>query len=312
LLAAVSWPVAYLYGDPVLVPLLCVIAVSLPLDAPAMALRSKLRIELRFRVIALITMGSLLIRYLLVIWLAQRGYGVMSFVWPLPLAAAFNCLATLAAVSEIPWRGGCDRAAWYEILGNSAWVLLTSFLRGFGRNGDYIVLGLIVSQAVVGQYFFGYQLTAQIAMLIAMNLQQVLFPVLSRVVSDPSRQALALTSSLRILLLAAAPVSLGLAVTIAPLEELIWHGKWQVAVPLMQALAVVTPLRLIPDVVHASLTARGRFRASAMLALIEGATLMLAAWWAAELVGENLLGLGLIVGGSQALFAFLVGWKYLA
>jgi len=310
LLAGVSLPVARLYGDPALVPLLGVIALSLPLDAPAAALRSKLRMDLRFGAIALITLGSLVIRYATVIGLAYAGYGVMSFVIPLPFAAAFASLATLAAARELPLRRGGGWPAWKELIGSSAWVLLTSFFRGFGRNGDYLVLGLTASQATVGQYFFGYQLAAQIAMLLAMNMQQVLFPVLSRVASDLPRHAVAIANTMRVLLLAAAPISLGLAVTIEPLETLIWHGKWSRAVPLMQIFAVVTPLRLLPDVVLASLAARGLFRGAALLGLLEGIQLMLATWATSLAVGDDLVGLALGVGGSQAAFALAAGWYY--
>jgi O-antigen/teichoic acid export membrane protein len=161
---------------------------------------------------------------------------------------------------------------------------------------------LYVTKGFLGQYFFGYQLTTQITALLAVNLQYVLLPVLSRLASDPARQATAFLRTVRVLILVVSPMSLALALVIGPLETLVWHHKWAAAVPLMQVFATAAPLRLFTTIVHAVLTSRGQFRVVAWLTLLEGLVLMASAWLAYLAVGANLTGLAIGIGSTQVLF----------
>lgn len=303
LLAIASPWIATIYGDSRLMPLLWVFALTVVLSAPATLFKAKLRIDLRFKTLAWIGTAWFAFRYLGTILLAYLGYGAMSFVLPLPFVSIFECLATYAATRIIPWEGGWQLSLWPSILGNSLWVMLAAFARGLARNGDYLVLGLLVLPGLVGQYFFGYQLTAQFAILMASNVQFVLFPVLSRLASDPDRQARAIVKTIRLMMLVSGPVCLLVAVNIEALEAVLWDKKWAMAVPLMQIFSIVAPIRLVPDIVHAAITSRGEFRRSAVLFLLEGVVLMLSVWLAVGISGADITDIALIVAASQTLFS---------
>ncbi|QEG34700.1 oligosaccharide flippase family protein [Bythopirellula goksoeyrii] len=302
-LAAASPWIAALYGDSQLVPLLWVFALTIVISAPTTLFKAKLRIELRFRTLAWVGTVWFFLRYLGVIYLAYRGYGAMSFVLPLPLASLFECVAFYILTRMTPWKGGWQLHLWPSILGNSTWAMLSAFARGLARNGDYIVLGLLVSPSLVGQYFFGYQLTAQFAILMASNVQFVLFPVLSHLATDPGRQSRAIIKTIRVMMLVSCPICLLVAINIEVLEAVLWDKKWSMAVPLMQIFSIVAPIRLIPDIVHAAITSRGEFRRSANLFLLEGAFLMLSVWLAASITGANITGIALIVATLQTGFS---------
>lgn len=300
---ALAAPVAsWAYGDQRLTPMLLIIALSLPLAAPAQVPRAKLRMNLQFRELTLITVGSYALRHLGSIALAYLGFGAKSFVLPLLAVAVFESIACYVATREKLWREPPRFAIWAEMLKSSLWAVAALFFSTFLLYGDYLVLGFYLSKGVLGQYFFGYQLTTQIASLMSVNLQHVLLPVLSRLANDAVRQASALVRTLRVLILVMSPLSLAIAVAIQPLESLLWREKWAAAVPLMQIFAAAAPLRLFSTIMHAVLMSRGRFQLVAWLTLIEGLALMSTAWIAFELAGSNLTGLAAYIAVGQVAF----------
>lgn len=310
LLAAVAPWIAAIYKDDRLIPMLLVLAVTLPLGAPANVLRARLQLQLRFRAISMITALRFVIRSTGMVLFALLGFGVMSFVLPLLVVAVFEDIAAYLITRSKPWQHPALFREWPSLLSDSNWVVLATMFKGLARNGDYLVLGLMLPKALLGLYYFGYQLTIQITVLFALNLRHVLFPVLTKVANQPARQASAIVRTIRMLMLVAAPASMLIAVTIRPLEELVWRQKWVEAVPLMQIFAIVSPILILTDIVHAALTSRGRFRLSAELTLLEGLWLMGSAWLAVTLSGPaNLTSIAVWIFTLQVAYALAVsGW----
>jgi len=165
-------------------------------------------------------------------------------------------------------------------------------------------------------------MTTQITGLVALNLRHVLFPVMTKMVGDPARQASVIVRTIRLLILVAAPASMLIVVIIRPVEALIWNEKWVVAVPLMQIFALVSPFLIFTDISHAALTALGRFRLSALLTLLEAIWLTGTAWLAASIFGTNITGVAIGIFGLQIAYTLAVNaivfgtfgitaWQYL-
>lgn len=309
-LAAASPWISHWYGDQRLIGLLCVLAACLPLGAPANMLRARLQLELRFRAIATVSAVQFILRGAGMIVLAYLGFGVMSFVLPVVLVAIVSDVMTYLYTRSKPWKSPVLIGEWPALLRDSNWVVVATVFKGLARNGDYLVLGLLLSQQLLGVYYFAYQLTIQSTVLVALNLRHVLFPVMTKLATQPVRQASAIIKAIRMLMLTVAPGSILLALTIRPLEAFIWHLKWQDAVPLVQVFALVSPFLIFTDVVHAALTSRGRFRLSAALTLAEGLWLVASAWFAVQAAGnENLTGVAMWIFGLQVTYAIVVsGW----
>lgn len=306
-LAASAPLIADVYRTPSLVKYLWVVACTLPLGAPATVLRAKLRIDLRFKAIAVIAVFWFLLRQCSAVGFAALGWGVMGLVLPLLLVTLFEWAAAYYATRIKPWRQSPELAEWRGLAGNSFWVVATAMARGLARTGDYLVLGRIAPDALVGKYFFGYQITTQIVELLATNLQHVLFPALSRLANEPARLSSAILRTIRMLVFVAAPTSLGLAVIVRPMVEfldvVIWNHKWSSAIPLMQVFAVAAPVRMFSDVLTASLSARGEFRRSALLTFAEGLWLMASAAAAYALAGSHMAQLAAVIAIGQVAFS---------
>ncbi|QEG34711.1 oligosaccharide flippase family protein [Bythopirellula goksoeyrii] len=295
--------IARIYGDARLTNLLFVLALTLPLGAPATFMRATLQLNLQFRIISIIVAVRFAIRSIGMILLAWIGFGAMSFVLPLLFTGIFDNVATYLYTRAKPWNAHVAWKEWRALVADSSWVVFTAIFRGLARNGDYLVLGLMIPTELVGLYFFGYQLTIQFTWLLALNLRHVFFPILSQLADQPARQAAAITRTLRMLMLVMAPINTALAVTIGPLEQLIWHQKWASAVPLMQIFAIISPILILSDVVSAALASRGQFRLGGILTCAEGVWLLFSAWLAVMIAGtEDITLIAFWIFGLQAAF----------
>lgn len=303
-LLAIAAPIlAHWYEMPELAPLVWIIAASLPLGAPGAMLRAKLRLDLRFQAFSMIVLGWFAIRHFGSIGLALIGLGAMSMVLPLLFNVFFEWIAGYKATRMAVWLRPPQFHEWPGIFRDSVWVVITAVFRGLSRTGDYLVLGFMVAQGTLGKYGFGYLVTTQVVEMLAANLRHIMFPVLSRLTESPERQRRAIIKTTRMLVLAAAPASLALAVTIRPIEMLFFGGKWAEAVPLMQILAVAAPIRMFSDILSAALSSKGEFNTTARLTLLEGLFLMASAALAVWLFGENLTGIALVIAVTQVGFS---------
>ncbi|MBC7771419.1 MAG: oligosaccharide flippase family protein [Pyrinomonadaceae bacterium] len=327
-LACLAPLAAQFYGQPGLVPLLLVIAIATPLATPGIVLQARLSMQLRYGVITRIQMGSAFIRYGGTVGLAWAGAGPLSFVIPLPIIAIFESTTAYLITRETPWRSPANRRQWPALFRQSKWLIFVALANAALNQGGYLVLGAIVDITVVGSFFFAYQLISQVDAVLAATAGVVLFPALARLAGEPARFRAAILRSARVLMLLAAPATVLLVVGIDPLEDIIWHGKWDSAVWPTQALALLYAARVLFMVPSVGYLSKGRFRENAMLVLVCGAGLMLAsatgallsptaesiAVWLGGYIGVGCLAFSLHglarldIPPSQALNAIMPAW----
>ncbi len=299
-LAAIAPAVARGYEDTRYVPMLLLIAISMPLSTPGTILSAKLWMDLRARSLCVIQMGSALIRYGGAVLLAKLGYGPLSFACPLVALAVFEAVAYLAVTRDLAWLRRPDFSLWGGLVRTSKWVMLLALALATFNQGAFLVIGKLLPQNVAGVFFFASQIVMQAEMMVAFNLHQVLFPSLVRLNAEPERQREALLRSLRTLTLIAAPAGLAVALVFEPLERLLWHGKWEEAVLPVQVLALFMFARVLYVVPAAILQARGRFKRLSIMVLALGLGAMAVAWLGAVIGPGNALSISLWVGMYMA------------
>lgn len=308
LLMAAAAPLAVVaYDDDRLLNLLLVMALAMPLHTPGSILQARLWSEMRYGAVGAVVLVASVVRFGGMVLLAWLGFGAMSFAIPMVAVALANWLVAQMFVWDFPWMRPAHLRRWPTILHQAKWVMLGALGTAMQTSGDYFVLGLIFSKSVVGVYYFAYQLTAQIYLMLAMNFQQVLFPAFARLRNEPDRQRQAVLRALRVLVLAASLTSFALAVVIGPLEQLLWEGKWAAAVPAVQILALFFPIRILTGVVNALLMGQGRFRYWSMLSTILGAGVLLAAL-ACRPLADDAAEIALVIGVYLAVGSLTLTW----
>ncbi|MEO0587682.1 MAG: oligosaccharide flippase family protein, partial [Planctomycetota bacterium] len=80
IVAGLAWPVSQQIGEPVVMWLMLLLAAAFPLNTAPTILQARLRSELRFKDLTVITMCSTILRYGSMIAFAALGFGPFSFV----------------------------------------------------------------------------------------------------------------------------------------------------------------------------------------------------------------------------------------
>ncbi len=260
LLLAAAPIAAWIYGDPQLMWLIAFNAVLIPFGTPGVMLSAKLVADLRFREYSIVQLWVQICRYGLSVLFAWLGFGTMSFFLPLiPMIIAEFTLAS-RYVDDRPWERRAELNRWGGFLRQSRWIIFTTFTGATLTNGESMMIGAFVAPDVLGVFFFARQIVVQTGAMLAWNLHQVLFPALSRMDGEWERQRRAMLRALSTLSLASALFMGVQAVTFAPLERLLWQGKWNAAVLPTIVCAILYPMRMMLSVAEATCYARMRFR----------------------------------------------------
>jgi O-antigen/teichoic acid export membrane protein len=270
LLAVLAPKLAWALDERSLTGLIVILAIAQPLGTPSAILTARLSIDLRFREAGRIATVSSLVRYLGTIALAAAGFGPLSFVLPLPVLSIIEGAMAYAYTREKPWSRSANPRTWPRMLTDARWIFMGTFGTAAVNLGAALTIKPFVPTAVVGVYYFAFQVIVQVGMLLSANMLQVLFPAFVRISAEPVRLSAAASRALRQLMLIAAPMCLGLAATFGPLELLIWHGKWKAAADVVRAIALLYPAVIASSVPLALQQAGGRFRSSGLTLMSMG------------------------------------------
>lgn len=294
-------PVAtWVYGEPIVGELLLVLALATPLSAVSAVPTAKLRLAMRFRAIATVQVIAGFGRTGMAIGLAAAEFGAFSFVIPAPIVQVV-VLLVLWRLAKPPITRRLELRRWRYLIGDSLMLVLSRGLNTVLWQVDYMILGLFHPKSVVGQYFFGFNLSIQSLRLFAGNFAQVMLPSLANVTGGPAQQTAMFIKAVRLLAVVALPMSMLQAILADPLIRLVFDERWYAAIPMLQALSVGMAFRLIGSPAGTLMQAHRRYRSILGLQSVYSTSFItiitLAAW----------LGDGLTVALSAAAFFSVLG-----
>ena len=268
LVVAVSPFAASVYKAPDLVGLLAILALSMPLNALSNVPGMIMRARMQFGIVAAYGTLELVALSLMTIGLAWDGFGVYSFVIPAPILAVVRAVAWWRlAATKTGFRPQPRR--WKYVVGNTAVNFASRTIITLIGQGDYVVLGLLATQEVVGGYYFAFRLAVQPLWMLAGNFSGVLFPALVQLKGDPRRQGLAALKAATLLSYCVMPLALVQAAVAEPLVGSFFGQKWVSAIPIIQLLSIGLALDAVSWVAGALLSARGEFVAGLRYVLMQ-------------------------------------------
>ncbi len=295
LVVALAPLVAGAYDVPEVRDVMLVIALAMPLRAYAVVAYARLLVDLRFAAGAGIEAVAAVIRYGGIVALAAAGFGPMSFVLPLFAVHAFESAAGWWVTRMGAGRGSGTTAR--ALLRETVWPTVGMVLTTMFAFVDYLALGVGAPVAVVGVYYFAYQLSRQPLVLLNMSLRRVLVPTLVELRDEAGTDRRAAAGVLGVITLLATPVFLVGTVVADPVEQLVWRGRWDAAVPVIELLAAAMPFLLILGFLDSVLQSHGKFRLWAAALGLRGAGLAVAALVAGMAVGDDPRAVAVIVVG---------------
>ncbi|UVI39559.1 lipopolysaccharide biosynthesis protein [Qipengyuania spongiae] len=243
-MAALAIPVASLYGDPRLGPILFVLAASTLLSGAENPKLVHFERNLIFRQEFVLNVGAKLLSFIVAITVALlfRSY------WALVLGAAAAVVArvTLSYVL-IGYRPRPSLAGYRELLSFSIWLTFAEGIQTINNRSVPLAIGFFVSPASLGQYTMGVRLAQMPITQGIAPLRRTLFPAFSRIRHDAARLRAAYGRAQAYLCTVAFPVACGLAVLAEPLVRTLIGEKWLPAVPILQVLSVTAALEIMEN-----------------------------------------------------------------
>jgi len=268
LVVAFSPVAAAIYKAPDMVGLLAILALAMPIGALGSVPGMILRARMQFGVLAIYGTFEMVGQVLMTITLAWHGFGAYSFVLPGPILSAVRSIVLWRLAGFKPDLRP-QRKRWKYVVGNTTINFVNRILISFINQGDYIVLGLIGTQASVGIYYFGFRLAAQPLWTLAGNFSSVLYPALVQMKSDPERQNRAVLNSSTLLSFCVMPVALIQSAVAEPLISRYFDPRWAASIPVIQLLSIGLAFDAISWVAGALLSARGEFKAGLRYVIIQ-------------------------------------------
>lgn len=234
---ALAWPMAALYDQPRLFPLMLIIGASyfiVPFAIVPTALRQR---AMDFKANTLIEVGAALANAVVSIGLAQRGYGAIALAW-----GAFAQQIARVAISQWrngflkPWPLSFGGAKPMLRFGGGSSLLLVSGSLG-GKLPD-LLIGQLINELAVGLFARGTGLAAQLRMLASGAVAGVFYPAFARIrdrgeaLGPPYERVVACYCAVTW------PAMAGLAVLAEPLIRLLYGERWIAAALPLQWIAV--------------------------------------------------------------------------
>lgn len=254
-IAALAWPIAQLYKDDRLWPVLLGIAASMSITGfnnPRMVVFTR---RLEFWQNFAFGVSGKLIGFVVAVAVAYfyRSY------WALVISnMALQVQGLILSYVFMPKRPRFNLSAWRELMGFSVWLSLGQLVNTLNWRSDTLFVGYFLGTQQTGYYNFGSNLASLPTQEATAPIAQTLFPAFSRLNGDLPRLRSAYQRAQAILCAVALPVGFGFAMLAEPLVLATVGAKWLPAVIIIQVLAGLLAAQTLASSVQPLAMAMGK------------------------------------------------------
>lgn len=308
-LAAAAIPIAELYDDVRLAPILLVIAASVFVSSfgnPKMVIFNR---NLDLRPESVINVLERLVSLVVAVAIAFffRSY------WALIISSAVGqILRVVLSYVYIPFSPRIRFNHWRKLLSFSVWLTLTQAVHAVNSRSVPLIIGAFLPTASVGQYSVASRAVSMPIQESLGALQSILFPAFTLLRDDISRLAGAYLRSQSIICMVTVPACFALVAVAEPLfADLLLGSQWRPAVPLIQAIALGSAMSSIQNISPLALAVGkpNELFYRSLRSITVQVLLIFGCLWAAPLVGvSQLAGVGAALALSLSINSVLNLW----
>jgi lipopolysaccharide exporter len=260
---ALAWPIAAVFRNPDLPPILRALSVSFVFTGWSMTGLGLLRRELRFKAMSLIAIGAYVSGYVVIgVGLALLGAGVWSLVAAVVSSTAIQAVSQYAVLRH-PVRPPLRWQPYRAVVSYGARLQGAYLMDYVGGNLDTFTVTRFASTAVVGQYSRAYYLVFQpLGNYLTQALTNVLFSALSRIQQDLARLRRAYLTVMMLAAVAVFPMSAGMAVAATQLTLVVLGPQWDLVVGLVPWFALAGACHVVSQMSQLMAEARAELNRS--------------------------------------------------
>lgn len=257
LLFLIAPSVAAFYGQPILTPLMRVLALTFVIGSLTAVHNTMLTIRVDFKTKSIISFATALISGTAGIVCAYRGLGVWSLITQSVSAAVVSTLLLFVLVRWCP-RLKFSIESFKRLFGYSSKLLVSNIIIQLYDNSYYMVIGKKFSAADVGQYTQASKYPSVVNQTVTSALNRVAFPILSRLQDDDEQMLAFYGKYIQVACFVTFPIMLGLCGCAQPFVSLLLTDKWLECVPLMQIICFSMMLDVVTNISLNLLYVKGR------------------------------------------------------
>lgn len=256
-------------------PVLRLLAVVILVDGLTAVRSGALMREFRQDRLIIANLLGLVVNATVAIGLAVSGAGPFSFAGGQVGGALLTGVVVMVA-ARIPVRFGYDRAICRRLLWYGVPLAVSLGVEALLVNADYLIIGNITGDVVaLGYYLMAFNVSTWAVSVISTAIGYVSVSSFSRL-AERSKEALSdgVGRTIPLLFTVAVPIAVLTMVLATPLLSVVYGPKWEPAGPVLQALAVLTLVRMLANFALEILMGAGATRATLWVNLGWGAALI--------------------------------------
>ncbi|SFU51552.1 Membrane protein involved in the export of O-antigen and teichoic acid [Nitrosomonas eutropha] len=249
--------IAAFFDEERLIPILHVLSLQFLLTIFGTLPSVQLYRQLKFRSLSLISFLTTIVGSILTLVLAFAQFGV----WALVLGNLFASILSVIAmnvVAPLHFLPKFSVAGMRNLLSFGGNITLSRLLWFFFTQADAVIVGKLLGKEILGFYSIAMQLASLPVQRISSIINQVAFPVFSRIQDNPEQFRSFILKAMRVLSLIAFPVLWGISSVANEIVLLFLGQKWHIAILPLQLLALMMPLRMIVNFLPTAIDALGR------------------------------------------------------
>ncbi len=294
----VAWPAAVLYDQPVLFPLVCVLALSALIggfQSIAIAVADR---KLMIKYVTLLRLTSQLVALVVTVFMAWQ----LQSVWALAIGAVLSTVMTVSlshvVLPKYTHRFTFEPQALREIVSFGKWILLATFFTFLGGRGQQGIFGALFPLEVIGLLSISTLLASVPNELLKKLLNTILLPSFSEIMRERPEQLPRVLRKVRLFTIVLAfPMFFIVSFVAQPIIDLLYDDRYAGAGIILALMALNMAIPTLSTTYQNLLVAEGRSDLHAFLMFI----------WAAGtavgiVLGFTILGLvGSLIGVGLAM-----------
>ena len=257
LIAALALPIARLYGDPRLFPILIVVGIVTAMSGASNPQLFMFQRKLIFWQEFAFNVSQKMAGFVAAIAVAALFRSHWALVCGM---VASQLCAIVVSYVLLPFRPKLRFVEARELLSFSVWLTLSRAVNMVNWRSDQLMIGYFTGATQLGFYTVGENLANLPTREALAPLTQTLFPGFSRLSHDMERLRAAYRRAHAILCAIAFPIGIGFAAVAPSTVLLLMGGKWLPSVPMVQVLSVFAALNVLTMPLQALAMATGNTR----------------------------------------------------
>ena len=240
-------------------PLLVVMLLTIPFQIVAGFGMARISHSLEFgsvgKTLTIMAVG----RHLATVLFALAGLGPMSLALGQVVAIIIELTVLRRYTSLFIKPGLFSMAMVHDVRGSLGrilsgvdrrWIWLSAIALTLANSGQFTAAKFFASEEIIGIYYFAFGLTGAFWLPLTLSVNTVLVPGFVALRSNEERRE-RFVETVKILSVMGVLMFNTVTIGIVPLADVMWNGKWNVAIPAMLAFTLLAPLQFLHPVIHA-------------------------------------------------------------